>query len=542
MTNLPKLPTGIQTFEEIRTDGYLYVDKTNYLVDLIDRGKVYFLSRPRRFGKSVTISTLDALFSGRRELFTGLHAEEFFDRPGYKVHPVVRLDMSDVATDEGVKALRASLLGQVQENAARLGVDVGTRASGDALSKLIKLAAQTHGSKVVVLVDEYDKPILDNMHDPKKAGRFRDVLRNFYVRIKACDAYVHFVFLTGISKFAKMGVFSALNNLVDISMDERYAAMLGYTEEELLSYFDGHIGATADRLGKSRESLVAEIRDYYDGFSFDGTTMLYNPFSTLRFFTHTAFRNYWFESGTPSFIARYMRDRKLTVEEFRGMEVSLDFASFPGEIESSTAASFLYQSGYLSLRPARYYDYSLDYPNHEVLTAMSGLLTKNLLGEKAAIGSGVFMRKYLLKGDVDGVVRQFNQLLAAIPYDDYDAAAKVAAQLEDLPMGPREWLYRSTLYSFLLGIGLDVDAEKHTSKGRSDMVVTFENRVWVIEIKVATAGEDVAKEADKAFQQIIDKGYAERYPDAVLVGVAIDDERRAIGEYRSNVQCTMYNV
>jgi PAS domain-containing protein len=488
----------------------------------------------------LTVSTFEALFSGRRELFEGLRAEEFFDRPGYKAHPVVRLDMSRVTTDMDFDALRSSLYTQVLENAERLEVSLSADATrpspADELSGLLSRAADKYGDTVVVLVDEYDKPILDNMHDHEKAETAREILRNFYVRIKAADRHVRFVFITGISKFSKMGVFSAMNNLIDVSMNDKYAAMLGYTEEELLTNFDDYIEETAAMLGKTKDALITEIRDYYDGFSFDGKTMLYNPFSTLNFFKNPVFKNYWFESGTPSFIARYMKDRNLTVEQFRGFEVSLDFASYPGEIENATAAGFLYQSGYLSLRPGLIDDYSLDYPNHEVRSAMSALLTQNLLGAEPSISSGTLMKKFLMELDADGVVEEFNQLLAAIPYDDYTAAAKLAIRRGGLKMGPGEWLYRSTLLSFLYGIGLDVNAETHTSKGRSDMVVKFRGRVWVIELKVAKKGENVKKLADAALQQIIEKGYADRFADAVLLGMAIDDDRHCIEEYRTKAK------
>ena len=261
--------------------------------------------------------------------------------------------------------------------------------------------------------------------------------------------------------------------------------------------------------------------------------MLYNPFSTLNFFENPTFGNYWFETGTPSFVARYMKGRNLTVEQFRGFEVSRDFASHPGEIESSTAASFLYQSGYLSLRPGLIDDYSLDYPNREVHSAMSDLLTKNLLGPEPAFSSGTLMKKFLMELDADGVVEEFNQLLAAIPYDDYSAAARVTIRREGLKIGANEWLYRSTLFSFLYGMRLDVEAETHTSKGRADMTVKFKGRVWVMELKVAKKGEDAGELADAALLQITEKGYADRFDNAVLLGLAIDDEQRTIKEYRT---------
>ncbi|GHT00550.1 ATPase AAA [Synergistales bacterium] len=385
MDRLQKLPIGIQTFDKLREEGYLYVDKTKYLIDLIDRGKAYFLSRPRRFGKSLTVSTLEAIFSGKRELFKGLAAEEFFERPDYRTHPVLRIDLSQVLTGNGVDGVRESMTKITKERAEECGIDIrDATESSEALRLFIRRLYAERGS-MAVLIDEYDKPILDFFHEPEKALEVRSILRDFYIQIKAEDASIRFVLLTGISKFSKMGVFSAMNNLRDISMTDDYATMLGYTEEELLANFGEHIDAVALDMKISREELISKIRDYYDGFSFNGEYRLYNPFSTLCFLSDRKFGNYWFNSGTPSFIARYMRDRKLTVEQFRGYEVSRDFAFAPGEIETSTAASFLYQSGYLSLRPGVLDDFSLDYPNHEVLTAMSSLLIGNIFGDGAEL-------------------------------------------------------------------------------------------------------------------------------------------------------------
>jgi hypothetical protein len=316
-------------------------------------------------------------------------------------------------------------------------------------------------------------------------------------------------------------------------MDDRYASILGYTEEELLTYFDGHIEETAAKLGKTKDDLIDEMRYYYDGFSFDGTTMLYNPFSTLNFFKKLKFYNYWFESGTPSFIARYLKDRKLTVEQFRGFEVSLDFASYPGAIESSTAASFLYQSGYLSLRPGTIEDYSLDYPNREVLSAMSALLTANILDSSDAAGASMTGLKRALSGnDAAGVVREFNRLLSKIPYDDYNASIRENFETRNPHIDFGEWLYRSTLLSYLYGSGLRVEAELHGHRGRADIVAEFREHTWIMELKMAKKGEDAGKLADAAIAQIIERGYAEPFDDAVLLGLAIDDERRSIMEYR----------
>jgi hypothetical protein len=534
-----KLPIGIQTFEEIIKEGYLYVDKTRFLIDLIDSGKVYFLSRPRRFGKSLTVSTFEAIFSGKKELFKGLAAEEFFERPGYEASPVIWLDMSKVVTDRGVQILDSSMLMQVASNADRMSVklsELATQNPAMALSELMRLAAKNFGRSVAVLVDEYDKPILDFIDQPDKAEEARTTLRSFYTQIKSSDQDIRFVFITGITKFSKMGVFSAMNNLRDISMTNRYATMLGYTEDELVGNFGPHIEQAAKNLDVSPEKLLERMKNYYDGFSFDGNSRLYNPFSTLNFFDEAAFKNFWFESGTPSYIAKLMKDRHLPVEEFRGVEVGRDFAAYPGEIENADAVSFLYQSGYLSLRPGVADDYSLDYPNREVLSSMSSLLAENILGSRAeAENSRQSLRQCLMTGDANGVVEELNRLLASIPYDDYSRAAMDTVKRKRLGMNAGEWLFRSTILSYLIGMGLDVDAEPHSSAGRADIRIKFKERVWIIEIKVAR-GESTGKTADEAMKQIISKDYAARYRRATLLAIAIDDERRCITEYRVDMR------
>ncbi|GHS95107.1 ATPase AAA [Synergistales bacterium] len=417
MIQTQKLPVGIQTFDDIRNGGYLYVDKTKYLINLIDKGKVYFLSRPRRFGKSLTISTFDALFSGKKELFKGLSAEEFFERPGYKAHPVIRLDMSRAVTSDGRGEFLESVMDVLERCAKRYGLPLKRTSPSRMLARLIVELCDAKG-QVAVLVDEYDKPILDLLHSPERAEEIRGILRDFYTQIKAEDASTRFVFLTGISKFSKMGVFSAMNNLEDISMQKHYATMLGYTEEELLGNFDNHIDKAADDMKISKEELISEIKYYYDGFSFDGESRLYNPFSTLRFLKDPKFDNYWFESGTPSFIARYMKDKKLTVEQFRGYEVSREFAFAPGEIETATAASFLYQSGYLSLRPGVLDDFSLDYPNHEVLTAMSALLVGNIFGDNDELNNARSrLRESLVTQNHEGVKDDTARAITEISVD-----------------------------------------------------------------------------------------------------------------------------
>ena len=528
-----KLPIGIQTFEEIRTEGYVYIDKTKYLVELIDKGKIYFLARPRRFGKSLTISTLDALFSGKKELFKGLYAEEFMNRPTFKPSPVIRLDMSEITTDQGIEGIRASILKLTWEVANKLNIKVSdTPLVGDLLGELITATAKLYNQKVVILLDEYDKPYTDFMNDPEMAELVRNVLRNYYVRIKSKDEYIRFTLITGISKFARFSVFSTLNTPLDISMMRKYTEICGYTEEEIIHYFPDYLDETADEMQISTPELIEKMRYYYNGFSFDdeAKTRLYNPYSTLSFFEKKQFSNFWMLSGKPKFIADYMKNRNLTVEQFRNLPVSRNFVENPGDMDDTPPAGFLYQSGYLTLRPGDIEELSLDYPNTEVLNAMSELVTQNIFRYKDESYSQC--RADLLTGlnnkNKEKVIDAFNRLLASIPYDDFSAAAKQNISTNNYAMKPQEWLYRTAIFGFLHGCGIVVASEMHTNKGRPDLVVSFRGNVWVIEIKVAYEGENAELKAEEAYRQIIEKNYATPYPGAVCLGLGINDTMRQI--------------
>jgi hypothetical protein len=525
------------------------VDKTRYLVNLIDSGSAYFLSRPRRFGKSLTVSTFDALFSGKRELFKGLDAEEFFDRSHakYRPHPVVRLDMSRVTTDMDDDVLRGSILAQLRENADRLRVRVLSASAsapspGDALDGLIRGTAAKWDAPVVVLIDEYDMPVLNRLHftargEPKKANAAREILKDLYLRVKAADEYLRFVFMTGISKFSRMGVFSALNNLKDISMKDEYAAMLGYTQEELLSNFAAHIDAAAARLEESRESLAARIRDYYDGFSFDGRTRLYNPFSTLNFFDDMTFKNYWFESGTPSYLTDYVKRRNLEAENFRGLEVAEDFAD-ASEIENAPPESFLFQSGYLSIRERRDRNFILDYPNMEVLSSVARLFLHEKFEISDTGAAANNLEKALKDGKAEELVKIYNSLLASLPYDIYTREERQYSWENGKKAVPRraESFYHAVLFSLLWSSRIRTSAENHTYWGRSDIEAEKNGHRYVIELKIADGKEAAEKAADEAMTQILAKGYADKYAlgkeSAILIGLAVDRTARQVGGCR----------
>ena len=534
---LLKLPVGIQDFEKLREGGYLYVDKTQYLVDIIDRGSVFFFSRPRRFGKSLTISTFDALFSGKKELFKGLYAEEFFDRPDYRVSPVVRLDMSTTTTDQGVDALRASMLLQVLNSAHRYGIElseVAMTSPGTALAELLKLLAQKHG-RVVVLVDEYDKPILDTLFDHERAELFRAALRGFYTQIKASDEYTRFVFMTGITKFTKTGVFSAMNNLYDLSMDDRYAEMLGYTESELLEHFGGHIEKTAMKLNVPEAELTEQIRSYYDGFSFDGVHRVYNPFSTLSFLQMGQFDNFWFESGSPSFLINYVKNHDIEAEDFRGKAEAKGFTAVT-EIELAKPSSFLFQAGYLTVREKKGNLLILDYPNEEVLSSMAYLFLYSKT-DSTNVGVAVsYLEQSFNEDKPQELIPYFNQLLAAIPYDIYEREERKYSEAHSsiIMNNLAESFFHAMLFTLIWAARLTTIAENHSYHGRSDIEIIKNKHHYIVELKIADDEASCEQATDEAMAQIRAKGYADRFApgEATLIGIAVDRVARLVKAHR----------
>ena len=531
-----KLPIGIQTFETIRREGYVYVDKTRFLVGLIEKGQIYFLARPRRFGKSLAISTFDSLFSGKKELFNGLYAEDFVNRPDFKPNPVIWLDMSKTNTIHGMDGIEKSIVKQVRDIADFHDVTLSnSNTSGNLLDDLIVRTAQKYNDKVVILLDEYDKPYTDFVNDPVMADEIRKLLRNFYVQIKSNDRRIRFTFITGVSKFTKMGVFSTMNTPLDISMMPEYGEICGYTEEEIIRYFPDYMEETANYMEISTDELIKRMRDFYNGFSFDryAKTRLYNPYSTLSFFAEKAWDNYWIDSGGTKMIADYLKYRHLTVEQFRNMPIPRDIAKNPGEIDTAPPYSFLYQSGYLTLRPGANNGLALDYPNTEVLQAMSKMLIQNMVGESGYISYYNLLTNALVDKNAEKLIQVFNRLLARIPYDDYALAMKQDVMFEDFKFPAQEWLYRTAILSMALGCGVDVSAEVHSSFGRSDLAIAYSGVTWVIEIKVAYGDVDTAVKAEEAYRQIEEKNYAKLYPDAICIGLAINDSKRQIAHWKT---------
>lgn len=374
---MKNLPIGIQTFSDLIEGNYLYIDKTEFIHRLLSSGvKYYFLSRPRRFGKSLLVSTLREIFSGNKPLFKGLWIENKID---WTPHPIIQIDFLGLnyATKE---ELIDTLDFLIDKNAEAHGLTLKEKTYDKRFRELVTTLAK--GGKVVVLVDEYDKPIIDFIDKPATASCNRDILKSFYSNLKGLDEYIRFVFITGVSKFSKVSVFSDLNNLLDITVDEEYSTMLGYTQQELSRYFDDRLEQFAKEGNTKRPEWERDIKKWYNGYSWDGKNYVYNPYSVLNFFRKKQFGNYWFESGTPSLIVKLIKQFNIEVEKLENYRAGeAVFSSF--EIDRLHVVSLLFQTGYLAIKKVEQADkrkriYTLSYPNIEVKEAFLEYLLGDL--------------------------------------------------------------------------------------------------------------------------------------------------------------------
>ncbi len=519
---MQKLPIGIQTFEKIRKENYLYIDKTKQILQMIENGECYFLSRPRRFGKSLTISTLEAMFKGQIELFNGLYAENWVKEQDKNPNPVITLDMGLLKSYNNSEQLNYYLINQLNNylylNDLKLTLDENADIT---LYNLIIKLYKEFGS-VVVLIDEYDKPITDNINDLEKAEEMRKYLRSFYIVLKSCSKYLKFVMLTGVSKFSKAGVFSGLNNLQDISMKEEYSDIVGYTQQELEDNFGDWFEKATQKLSLTKEELLQKIKRHYDGFSFDGKTRVYNPFSILNFFNDQKFNNYWYNSGTPSFLVDYFKQHQINdIDKLRHIKVTSDFAD-EQEIEKATPESFLFQAGYLTIEKWESIGDSeiltIDYPNEEVKKSISRLFLKDIykIDRYIPLGDNLWKAiKALNEGNIENIVEMFNNALGKIPYNDF-------------PKNQNEYWYRS-LFVMLLrgGAGVTSFQESYTSEGRSDLIIPFDDKIIIIEFKFAKSSKGVPKARAEGEEQV--KQYAKTYENEgkkIITVVLVADNRK----------------
>ena len=478
-----KLPLGLQDFRSIIEGNYLYVDKTAYIHRLASTGKYYFLSRPRRFGKSITITTLQELYLGSQSLFEGLWIAEHWDWT--RRHPVIRLSLSSIGFQS--IGLREALMQEVELAAQAHGLSLNTQGLSARFRELIISAAKA-GPKTVVLIDEYDAPILHYLgQDGAKARENREILREFYTVLKEMDAYLEFVFLTGVSKFSKTGIFSGLNNLVDLTMHPDYATMLGYTQTELETNFATDIDAAAQHLKLRREELLHQLRSWYNGYRFEeNADTVYNPVSINSFFHQQKFENFWFATGTPTFLINLLKQEGVFNLHALGQTI-LDFDSF--DLDDIRLYGLLYQSGYLTIQSRdEFGQYTLDYPNREVKNAMLAYLLEAFGGVSKGTGvsMAIRMETAFLQDDLDQVFRILQEIFAHVPYFLH----------EKYP----EKFFHAAIHLLFTYMGIRARSEVCTSDGRADSLVETPGKIYILEYKLD-------KSPQEALAQIRQKRY-----------------------------------
>ena len=482
-----RLPIGLQTFREVRERDCYYVDKTAYLRRLLDEGKHYFLSRPRRFGKSLFLDMCKELFQGRKALFEGLAIHGDWD---WSVrHPVVRLDFAS-GHFQGPDDLHTEVTDRLQTLEDEAGITARPDSAPGRLGHLIKTLHQRTRQRVAVLIDEYDKPILDALDTPDIARANRDYLRGLYAVIKSADADIGFSLMIGVTKFSKVSLFSGLNNLKDITLSPRYSAICGYTDEDLDSVFAPELP------GLDRD----KIRDWYNGYAWPGGKKVYNPFDILLLFDERRFAPWWFETGTPAFLVETLFNRRVSSVALDGMTGTSDLLS-AFDVDAIATEALLFQTGYLTIKGEETPDdepvYRLGYPNREVRQSLNRSLLRYLVrdasGEEA---NRIQLRRLLADNDFDGLRKLFQAFFASIPYEWYT----------NNDIASYEGFYASVFYSYFAGLGLNIAVEDSTSHGRLDMAVRFNGTVYIFAFKVVEmAGRGAA------MAQLKEKRYADKY-------------------------------
>ena len=510
------LPIGIQSFGSLIEGNYLYVDKTRGINDLFaDGGKYYFLARPRRFGKSLLISTLLEIFSGNKPLFKDLW---IYDKIDFKIHPVIHIDFTGL--NYKTPGRLEETLGRVLEDiAGTYGVSLDPdRYYNEKFKQLIvKLSSK---GKVVILIDEYDKPIIDKIEDEEIAAANRDILREFYAIIKTVDQHIRFALITGVSKFSRVSVFSGLNNLRDITLSDKFSTLLGYTEDELRHYFRKRIEAFCKKKNLEIEQLSANIKGWYNGYSWDGVNFVYNPHSILNFFQEEKFDNYWFVSATPSFLIKQIRKYSTPIEKFENYEADKTlFESY--DVDKMNVVSLLFQTGYITIKRIEEISltsrmYYLSYPNSEVKESFLKHLLSEFSGVLAGrIGSTILLlNEKLNAGDLDDFFEMIKSLFSSIPYNIF--------------VKEKEGYYHSIVYLLLTLMGINLQAEVQTNRGRVDAVVETENAIYIMEFKMGSA--------ESALTQIKEKEYHKKFrvssKPVKLIGIGFDANQRNIGDYK----------
>lgn len=512
-----RYPIGIQTFSEIRKGDYLYIDKTEYVYRMTHADAKYmFLSRPRRFGKSLLVSTLHAYFEGKKELFEGLAIANM--ETEWEQYPVLHFDMS-LGKHMDKDALNRYLHNMLQNNEQRLGVkardaeDVNVR-----LTNLIMDIYHQTGKQVVVLIDEYDAPLLDVVHEDKNLPVLRNVMRNFYSPLKACDPYLRYVFLTGITKFSQLSIFSELNNIKNISMEREYADICGITEEEIKRHMKEGMDELADKLQVTHDEVLDALKENYDGYHFTWPSPdVYNPYSLLNAFSDGRLNSYWFGSGTPTYLIEMLRKYNVLPSEIGGIEaMAADFDAPTEQMES--IVPLLYQSGYITIKNGNPQMglYLLDIPNKEVRVGLMRSLLPNYVNRQVRTCNVTVAKMSLAisEGRMDDALRLLQTFLGTVPYCDNT---------------DYEGHYQQLMYIIFSMLSYEVDVEVRTPHGRVDMVLKTHDKLYLIELKIN-------KNADKAMEQINLKNYSDRFAlcnlPVVKVGINFDSKKGTIDSWK----------
>lgn len=508
---MKKLPIGIQTINKIIDGNFVYVDKTQYIYDLINNSNYYFLSRPRRFGKSLLISTLGEIFSGNKELFKD---QWIYNKINWEKSPIINIDFSVITHSDGKEDFENNIKLFLKRTALEFNIELKEVKIKEMFKELATLLDKKYG-KIVILIDEYDKPIIDHIEDVKRANENKVVLSNFYEVIKNIDKHLKFVFITGVSKFSKVSIFSKLNNLIDITIDEEFNEICGYTQEELEKFFSLHIEALLKKENLSKDEILKKIKKWYNGYNWSGEKTVYNPIGILNLFRSNKFKNFWFQTATPTFLIKLIKEKKVLIEEFDGYKAGEALFELY-DIENIDLVTLLFQTGYLTIKKIKNRQYIFGYPNFEVKESFLVHLLGTLSELSAARIEPIYldMIEYLKKEKNDNFKKSLISIFAAIPsnlhlkYESY---------------------YHSMFYLVMALLGANINLEDNTDKGRIDGVVEFEGLIYIIEFKL--------DKVEVAIKQIENKRYYEKYlakkKKIILLGIGGFKEKNIDVLYRT---------
>ena len=505
---MKKLPIGRQEFSELIRDNCIYVDKTKYIFNLFNQ-KYYFLSRPRRFGKSLLLNTIKEIFLGNREMFKGLW---IYDKIDWEPYPVIKISFSNI--EYKTVGLSVAISNELDRIAKNHNIRFEANEVDSKFRALIEQLARE--KRVVILIDEYDKPIIDYLDDLSKAEENRDILKNFYSVIKDADKYIRFFFITGVSKFSKVSIFSDLNNLEDITIDENFSTLLGWTKEELDKYFPEYISQVKERYKGVFDDVMPVVKEWYDGYSWDGENFVYNPVSLLNLFRKRVFNNYWFTTGTPTFLTKKIKNERYTAFDIEDRVINVSLLD-KYDLKNMSLLPLLFQTGYLTIKK---YDIfrntiTLDYPNKEVADSFSTHILSELTIGKLDKTDMLLVDivSTFTNNNIEKFIGHINTLFRNIPYTIIEE---------------KEKYFHSIFYMVMKLVGFKIESEILTIDGRVDAVVKTDGNIYIIEFKINQS-------AETAIKQILDKRYAEKYADdkrpKTLLGINFNTEAHRVDDY-----------